>query len=82
MSATAEKPAATKKAADVPGGVMTLSRYMLDQARINKDYQVCDAARVASLLLLAGKMFFSNVCTYSSTVVCPKRRKVQPVLAM
>lgn len=40
MAATAEKPAATKKAEDVPGGVMTLSRYMLDQARKNTDYQV------------------------------------------
>lgn len=40
MAATAEKPAATAKAADVPGGVMTLSRYMLDQARLNTDYQV------------------------------------------
>lgn len=40
MAATAEKPADTKKAADVPGGVMTLSRYMLDQARKNTDYQV------------------------------------------
>lgn len=46
MAATAEKPADTKKAADVPGGVMTLSRYMLDQARLNTDYQVRPAVAV------------------------------------
>ncbi|CAM9754119.1 unnamed protein product [Ectocarpus fasciculatus] len=39
MAATAEKPATSKEAQAVPGGVMTLSRYMLDQARINTDYQ-------------------------------------------
>lgn len=37
MAATTEKPAV--KASPVPGGVMTLSRYMLDQARVNTDYQ-------------------------------------------
>lgn len=41
MAATTEKPATSKEAQAVPGGVMTLSRYMLDQARINTDYQVC-----------------------------------------
>lgn len=40
MAATTEKAPTAKKAAPVPGGVMTLSRYMLDQARVNTDYQV------------------------------------------
>lgn len=61
MAATAEKPADTKKAADVPGGVMTLSRYMLDQARINKDYQVRAAP---AFLLLASFLFSAGEYTY------------------
>lgn len=49
----------------MPGGVMTLSRYMLDQARINTDYQVCCwvvVAVVVNSLLFLGCIWVECDC--------------------
>ncbi|CAM9566733.1 unnamed protein product [Discosporangium mesarthrocarpum] len=39
MSTTSPAPTDVKKKEVAPGGVMTLSRYMLDQSRVNIEYQ-------------------------------------------
>lgn len=48
------------KATPVPGGVMTLSRYMLDQARVNTDYQV----RHGVAAWLAAATYMLRFCFY------------------
>lgn len=55
------------KATPVPGGVMTLSRYMLDQARVNTDYQVrlvaaAYGARASEPFTVAGPLCFRWLC--------------------
>lgn len=60
MATTASKRDVPKVAAKItpgPGDVMTLSRYMLEQARINVDFQVRSSGGTASksVVLLSEK---------------------------